>query len=103
MWVDSGIPRPKIMVGVPTYGHTFRLQDPDDHKVGAPSIGGVSGEYTGTPGFYAYYEVCEMLKKPDTAVFWDHLSSVSYAFNNDTWVSFECPKSIEKKVRKNFT
>lgn len=57
-WLDAGIPKDRLVVGIPTYGMTFRLADPKQHGVFAPAIGGgTKGEYTGERGIMSYYEV----------------------------------------------
>lgn len=44
--------------GMPTYGRSFTLANPNKFKVNsAASSGGKAGEYTKEGGFLAYYEV----------------------------------------------
>lgn len=100
MWLDAGFPRSKIIVGLPTYGHAFKLQDTTNPVVGTPTVGGIAGTYTRTPGFFAFYEVCELLHQEDTIVLWDHFAAVPYCYNQNTWVSFDDVRSLEKKVWK---
>ncbi|CAN7988855.1 unnamed protein product, partial [Ixodes hexagonus] len=38
-WVQIGVPREKIMVGVPTYGRTYTLADPERNGLDAPAVG----------------------------------------------------------------
>jgi len=57
-WLSGGIPASKLLIGVPTFGRTYILANPDDHGLGAPIIdSGPPGIYTGERGFLAYYEV----------------------------------------------
>uniref|UniRef100_A0A8C0F178 GH18 domain-containing protein n=1 Tax=Bubo bubo TaxID=30461 RepID=A0A8C0F178_BUBBB len=59
-WKSNGAPAEKLLVGFPTYGHNFNLQNPSDTAVGAPVTGaGPAGPYTRQAGFLAYYEVCK--------------------------------------------
>lgn len=47
-----------LFAGMPTYGRTFTLSNPNNFKVNSPaSGGGKAGEYTKEGGFLAYYEV----------------------------------------------
>lgn len=61
-WEQRGLDRNKIVIGLPTYGHTFKLVNPFNTKIGAPAQG--PGR-VGTQGkFHAFY--------------------FSFAFNSDT-------------------
>lgn len=56
-WKSNGAPAEKLLVGFPTYGHTFRLAS-SNTAVGAPASGpGAAGPFTRQTGFWAYYEV----------------------------------------------
>ena len=56
-WKSNGAPAEKLLVGFPTYGHSFRLAS-SNTAVGAPASGpGPAGPYTGLAGILAYYEV----------------------------------------------
>lgn len=55
--VELGMPRKKIAVGLPTYGHSFQLIDHTNPVIGAAAVSGEPARYTRTHGFYAYYEV----------------------------------------------
>lgn len=57
-WRSNGAPAEKLLVGFPTYGKSFTLQNPSDTSVGAPASGpGPAGPYTREAGTLAYYEV----------------------------------------------
>lgn len=58
--VAKGAPRNKLMVGIPFYGQSFTLANPNEHDIGSPSTGpGLPGEFTMQPGMLAYYEICD--------------------------------------------
>lgn len=38
-WEERGLERSKIVIGLPTYGHTFKLVNPFNTKIGAPAEG----------------------------------------------------------------
>jgi len=65
-WLRGGVPASKLLIGIPMYGRTYTLVNPDDHGLGAPiNDSGPAGLYTGERGFLAYYEVfqCVFLQK----------------------------------------
>jgi GH18 family chitinase len=71
------------------------LVNPDNHDLDAPALWfGALGSH----GFAHYYEVCEFLAKPGTAVQWDPESKVPYAFNEGDWVSYDNEDSVQEKV-----
>ena len=57
-WLNVGIPKQKLIVGIPTYAMSFTLADQSQTGVGAPTNGGGRmGRYTKETGILAYYEV----------------------------------------------
>lgn len=57
-WLDMGISKNKLVVGLPTYGMTFTLANPTENGVKAPAAGGGRpGDYTKETGILSYYEV----------------------------------------------
>ena len=57
-WADGGCPKSKLVIGVPSYGRSFRLSDASNHEVNdSASGGGAAGTFTRESGFLSYYEV----------------------------------------------
>lgn len=49
------------MLGIPTYGRTYKLDDPADTTLGSYADGpGEGGPITGEKGWYAYFEVSSL-------------------------------------------
>lgn len=92
-WVLLGVPKEKINVGIPTYGHSFRLLHPEEHGVYAPATGlGISNGWT------EYYQVCVFLKSNGTKVF-DEEALVPYAYNDTDWISYDDIESVALKTQ----
>lgn len=48
----------KLVLGIPTYGRSYTLYNPEANEIGAPADGpGDMGEATRENGYLAYYEV----------------------------------------------
>ena len=59
-----GVPKHKLIIGVPFYGRTYTLGSKDNNGLRAPikrwdknNGGGEPGKFTNASGFLAYYEV----------------------------------------------
>ncbi|XP_418051.3 acidic mammalian chitinase [Gallus gallus] len=97
-WKSNGAPAEKLVVGFPAYGNTFRLQNPSNHGLGAPTSGpGPAGPYTQEAGTLAYYEICTLLNSGGTQV-WDAPQDVPYAYKGSTWVGYDNIKSFNIKA-----
>lgn len=91
-WLSEGAPSEKIVLGVPFYGRSFTLADPQSNGVGAPSSQGTAGPYTKEGGMLGYNEICEKLKQENWDVRFDEERRVPYAVNENQWVSFDDEK-----------
>ncbi|KAM7053744.1 acidic mammalian chitinase [Molossus nigricans] len=97
-WKENGAPAEKLIVGFPTYGHTYILSNPSNHGIGAPTTGpGPAGPYTRQSGFWAYYEICTFLKNGATEV-WEAAQDVPYAYKGNEWLGYDNTKSFKIKA-----
>ncbi|CAG2174143.1 unnamed protein product [Oppiella nova] len=98
-WVNKGASKEKLVVGLPTYGRTFTLSNPNHTDINAAAVkGGQPGQYTRESGFLAFFEICDLLKLGATLV-WDNEQMVPYAYTGDQWVGFDDPRSFKVKVQ----
>ncbi len=59
--MQIGVPKSKLIVGLPTYGLGYKLTDPSNHGIRASAEGGnTKGKYTGESGILALYEVSSL-------------------------------------------
>ncbi|NWI63517.1 CHIA chitinase, partial [Todus mexicanus] len=97
-WRNNGAPAQKLLVGFPTYGHSFTLQNPSNNGIGAPTSGpGPAGPYTQEGGLLAYYEICTILASGATQT-WDASQDVPYAYKGNEWIGYDNVKSFSVKV-----
>ncbi|XP_078276470.1 chitinase-3-like protein 1 [Rhinoraja longicauda] len=93
----QGAPRNKLLVGIATYGRSFKLTS-SDAKVGAPASGpGPEGAITKTDGILAYYELCDFLK--GSTKYWIQDQKVPYAVKGGIWMGYDDMDSINVKVQ----
>lgn len=98
-WVRQGASKENLVIGLPTYGRTFTLANPNLTDIDAPAArGGRPGQYTKESGFLSFFEVCELLKSQATLV-WDNEQMIPYAYKGDQWVGFDDPRSFKMKVQ----
>lgn len=103
-YLDIGVPASKIILGMPTFGHSYagvsELQV-DNTAPGKPfETGGAPGPSTQLAGFLAYFEVSDMIKKQQLTFGTDSVTSTALGFNLSTknWVSFDTPDTIKLKA-----
>jgi len=95
-WASKGMPKEKINVGIPTYGHSFKLINANNAGWNAPAQG--FGDI-GDGGFVMYGDVCKFLSDPKTKVIYDIYYRVPYAYNKLEWISFDNIDSYDEKIR----
>uniref|UniRef100_T1IRN6 GH18 domain-containing protein n=1 Tax=Strigamia maritima TaxID=126957 RepID=T1IRN6_STRMM len=92
-WAYEGMPKNKIVVGIPTYGHTYILANPKWHKVYDLAIG--SGIFEGDINFP---QVCDLLHNGGERAF-DNQTMVPYYFQDKNWISYEDEVSMTYKAK----
>ncbi|XP_008556590.3 chitotriosidase-1-like [Microplitis demolitor] len=98
-WLSKGAPREKLILGVPTYGHSFTLANPRSYGIGAASSGkGAAGPYTQQIGMLGYNEICEMQKNGGWKVNYDEERQAPWAHKDRQWIGFDNIKSIKAKA-----
>ncbi|XP_035828555.1 acidic mammalian chitinase [Aplysia californica] len=84
-----------------TYGMSFTLEDPSQHGVYAPALGGGEpGKYSRQEGILAYYEICDYIQNQGWTREWIGHQFVPYAYKGDQWVGYDDTISLGYKVRE---
>ncbi|XP_078035249.1 chitotriosidase-1 isoform X3 [Augochlora pura] len=97
-WLSQGAPADKLVVGIPSYGRTFTLANPNNNDIGAPTYGpGTAGPYTREAGMLGYNEICESLRQGGWDVRRETQQRVPYAVKGNQWVGYDDIKSVREK------
>jgi len=71
-WIENGMNRNKIVLGLPAYGRSFRLFNSKSNQLGSKALrSGTAGPFTKESGFLSYYEICDKLKKQGWKYEWN--------------------------------
>ncbi|KRX83303.1 putative chitinase 3 [Trichinella sp. T6] len=93
-----GMPKKKIIIGIPTYGRGWTIQNKKNTEIGAPSIGpSLPTKYVRFPGVCAYYEICQMIKVGGQR-YWDEESRTPYLVYNNQWFTYDDEQSFKEKL-----
>uniref|UniRef100_A0A5S6Q0U9 Chitin-binding type-2 domain-containing protein n=1 Tax=Trichuris muris TaxID=70415 RepID=A0A5S6Q0U9_TRIMR len=97
-WNARGMPRKKIMIGLPTYGRGWLLKNASMKSLGSPASGPSSAlKYTGESGIASYYECCEMLSQ-GAERYWNNETKTPYLIKDDQWFSYDDEESFVHKT-----
>lgn len=95
-WIDKGMSPGKINVGLPTYGHSFRLINRNNNGLFAPSA---RFGNTGKDGFISYDELCQFLAQTRRSPVYDAETRSFYVVDDYEWISYENIESISAKTQ----
>nr|AKP18004.1 chitinase 6 [Eriocheir sinensis] len=101
LYLSSGAPPNKLVLGLGLYGRTFLLRDPVNPGISAPSHStAFAGQYTREDGFLGYNEICEKqtTEKGLWQIVWQKAHQVPYMFRNDMWVGYDDDISLSLKA-----
>jgi len=97
-YAEGGVDKSKLVMGMPTYGRMFTVKDQSENFIGAKASAGNAGEFTRSPGFTSYYEICRYIQKDGYKVVRDEENRMGpYAFKGNQWVGYEDVESIRVK------
>lgn len=93
LWLKKGCPKSKLIIGIPTYGLTWKLGFGRIRGVFCPTVGKGRGG-----GYITYPEVNQLLEKGARRKF-DKQSRVPYVCDGKLWISYDDLESVEAKTR----
>ncbi|CAL1527917.1 unnamed protein product [Lymnaea stagnalis] len=101
VWIAKGHPRDKLVIGIPTFGRSFKLKDVSQTNLGAPAAG--HGKLI-LPGktLYAtatFPQICEFLNTGNATVVRSESAAAPYLYYKDFWMGYEDVDSVFYKTR----
>ncbi|KAI5659048.1 hypothetical protein M9H77_27841 [Catharanthus roseus] len=98
-WIRAGIMRSKLVMGMPLYGKSWTLKDPNVNGIGAPAVD-VGPSRPGERGILFYYEIEEYISRNNrTVVVFDEKTVSTYAVDGTAWIGYDDSRSVRGKVR----
>lgn len=91
-WTDYlGVPKDKLVIGIPFYTHNYILSNRNLTKPGSPAVAEAPE--------MSYSQVCNVLKNCSNCQFFDDEAKVPYAVVGSLWISYENTQSICLKAK----
>ena len=101
--LKAGVPADKIILGIPTFGHSFAGVDfaKNDYLPGRPfQSAGPPGPSTQQKGLLAYYEIADLIQRQKLNFAVDPTTQTAIAYNSalKQWISFDTPETTKLKA-----
>ncbi|KPM37522.1 hypothetical protein AK830_g9049 [Neonectria ditissima] len=105
MITKAGVPSNKVLVGVSSYGRSFRMSNPSCTGLTCvftgPKSGAAKGECTDTAGYIANAEINRIIQNgaPGLKQYTDNSDLDIFVYGN-TWVSYMSDKRKENRIKR---
>ncbi|KAL9400418.1 hypothetical protein Peur_009379 [Populus x canadensis] len=93
-WIQAGVSPKKLVMGLPLYGRTWKLLDPNVNGIGARAVGEGPGD-----GILDYYQVLEFNEENNAIVNFDGQTVSYYSYAGGFWVGYDDSITIDWKVQ----
>ncbi|XP_076472520.1 chitinase-3-like protein 1 isoform X2 [Babylonia areolata] len=98
-YMGKGFLASKLLLGIPTYGRSWKLYDPSSHGLHAPAIGkGDPGPVRKLTGVYTFPDACVALMEGATSVA-DSKAGAVYLYKGNSWVAYDDVTTVTDKCK----
>uniref|UniRef100_A0A0R3RP82 Glyco_18 domain-containing protein n=1 Tax=Elaeophora elaphi TaxID=1147741 RepID=A0A0R3RP82_9BILA len=98
-WASKGMPKEKIIIGIPTYSRGWTLSNPSQTAIGAAGSGPSSASITNPEGgTAAYWEICKYLKEGGKETV-DREAVGAYMVKGNQWHGYDNEETIKIKMK----
>ena len=104
MYIERGVTKSKLILGIPLYGKCFTLENKNHHKTGSPSIGHYKNEPCNKESFVPYSKLCPFIKMGNlTSMLLEPCNVGPYIYgsiSNETkpfWIGYDDNVSAQRK------
>ncbi|MCD9561217.1 hypothetical protein HAX54_020218 [Datura stramonium] len=94
-WKQNGVHPTKLVMGIPLYGNTWELKDPNDHRIGAPAV----GVGPGTQGEISYDEIVTFNAENNATIVYNNETVSTYSYAGTNWIGYDDTNSITAKIK----
>ncbi|XP_068649211.1 class V chitinase CHIT5a-like [Aristolochia californica] len=94
-WLNIGVQPEKVIMGLPLYGRSWTLKDPQVHGIGAPAV----GIGPGPDGAPSYKLVTDLNAQNRATVVYDTATVSVYSYWGTSWISYDDERSVAVKIR----
>ncbi|MCL7024324.1 hypothetical protein MKW94_002096 [Papaver nudicaule] len=98
-WIEIGVPPEKLVMGLPLYGQSWKLRDPNNNGIGAPAVGTGPEDSQYEKGSMVYRNVVKFIADRRATEVYDPFTVSCYCHAGTDWISYDGVQSIEAKVR----
>ncbi|KAK6156582.1 hypothetical protein DH2020_010830 [Rehmannia glutinosa] len=93
-WKGNGVTSKKLIMGMPVYGKTWELKDPNEHGIGDPAVGTGPGG-----GTMIYSDILGFNSENNATVVFDNTTVSTYSYAGTNWIGYDDTTSVQYKVK----
>eukprot|EP01018_Ginkgo_biloba_P013840 Gb_04931 [translate_table: standard] len=98
-WLSSGVPPHKVAMGIPLYGHSWRLKSDKEFGIGAPAVAaGPKQNVSDDEGTMFFFEIRNFIRENNATEAFDGTTVSAYCYAGDVWVGYDNEESVAGKV-----